>query len=435
MRCMEAPKTEGGEKLQAAQYINHLHGTDAEGYTGFLRLFSDGRSPVAECPRVSQALTKAHELAGQADSFMTPNTFYRPTRRTDAVRQLQALFTDLDLPAGYTAEGALVELTLMVDRGDIPRPTMAVNSGRGIHLYWKIRHAPKQALPTWQELQDMLYHRLKHLGADPRATDAARVLRLPDTINSRNGERCSILSAENTAYDMRELREQYLRPKQHRPKAKPKSAGKVSYLYNVYTLHTERAADLQRLVRMRSGEVTGHRNQLLYMYAYWRGVTMRDPETLLDVVQAFNRTFTQPEKAPAVQAVVRGTWKAVQRFIEYEQTRNTGDTVKRPTGGYWLTNDSIIKTLDITPEEQRYMTQGKYDLKTIIGKAEKYRRKNEARNAKRRNAEGRTPQEQRTHDLQEKITALRAQGLTVAQIAAQVGVTAKGVQYHLYKKN
>lgn len=425
---MEAPKTEGGEKLQAAQYINHLHGTGAEGYIGFLRLFSDGRSPVAECPRVSQALTRAHELAGQADSFMTPNTFYRPTRRTDAVRQLHSLFTDLDLPSGYTAEGALVELTLMVDRGDIPRPTMAVNSGRGIHLYWKIKHAPKQALPTWQELQDMLYHRLKHLGADPRATDAARVLRLPDTINSRNGERCSILSAENTAYDMRELREQYLRTKKHRPKAKQKSAGKVHNLYNPYTLHLERAADLQRLVRMRQGEVTGHRNQLLYMYAYWRGVTMRDPDTLLDVVQAFNRAFTQPEKAQAVQAVVKGTWKAVQRFIDYEQTRNTGDTVKRPTGGYWLTNDSIIKTFDITPEEQRH-------LKTIMGKAEKYRRKNEARNAKRRNAEGRTPQEQRTHDLQEKITALRAQGLTLAQVAAEVGMNKRSLEYHLYKKN
>ena len=70
---------------------------------------------------------------------------------------------------------------------------MVVSSGRGIHLYWRIVDAPYQALSTWQELEDYLYYQLKHLGADKSATDPARVLRMPGTINSRNGAKCEVV--------------------------------------------------------------------------------------------------------------------------------------------------------------------------------------------------------------------------------------------------
>ena len=49
--------------------------------------------------------------------------------------------------------------------GKIPKPTMVTDSGRGIHLYWRIQNAPYGALNTWQELQDYIYYNLKHLGS------------------------------------------------------------------------------------------------------------------------------------------------------------------------------------------------------------------------------------------------------------------------------
>ena len=74
---------------------------------------------------------------------------------------------------------------------------MIVDSGRGFHLYWKIKDAPIGALKTWQVLEDYLYKKLKEFGADPRATDAVRVLRLPGTINTKNGRECKIVYSDD----------------------------------------------------------------------------------------------------------------------------------------------------------------------------------------------------------------------------------------------
>jgi hypothetical protein len=42
-------------------------------------------------------------------------------------------------------------------------------------------------IPSWQDCQYKLWRILKPLGADPRARDGARVLRLVGTMNSKNG--------------------------------------------------------------------------------------------------------------------------------------------------------------------------------------------------------------------------------------------------------
>ena len=87
---------------------------------------------------------------------------------------------------------------------------MVTDSGRGVHLYWRIQNAPFGALNTWQELQDYIYYNLKHLGADRKATDGARVLRLPGTINSKSDTDCKVLYIDNDVeYSMYELREEY----------------------------------------------------------------------------------------------------------------------------------------------------------------------------------------------------------------------------------
>ena len=98
-----------------------------------------------------------------------------------------------------------------MNQNKIPEPSMIADSGRGFHLYFRIKNAPKQAIQTFQELEDYLYYQLKELGADLSATDSARVLRLPGTINSRNKATCKIVSInKDIEYSMYELRDKYL---------------------------------------------------------------------------------------------------------------------------------------------------------------------------------------------------------------------------------
>src|SRR5205823_763 len=68
----------------------------------------------------------------------------------------------------------------------VPALTFAVSTGRGVALVWTHSAVPRCALARWQACQRVINQALKDLGADPRALDAARVLRLVGTENSKS---------------------------------------------------------------------------------------------------------------------------------------------------------------------------------------------------------------------------------------------------------
>lgn len=117
--------------------------------------------------------------AGTRDGFLTVNEF-RYWRQVDNLKSLRSLYVDvdrhLDLP---DIEDALADARL-------PRPSLVVWSGRGVHLYWLHAPVPAQVLPVWQRCQDLIVKALQPVGADPSARDCARVLRLVGTRNAKN---------------------------------------------------------------------------------------------------------------------------------------------------------------------------------------------------------------------------------------------------------
>ena len=406
--------------MGAAEYINHLYNKDLDGYIQVLQL-SNGKAIKVLNTEIKGLVDIVEQQEGQEDTFISPNSFYIPKRANSNIRQFRALYIDLDLKE-YSKTEAFYEIIFKVGRNEIPKPTMIVDSGRGLHCYWRIEHAPMGAKHTWQELQDYLYKQLKPLGADLQATDAARVLRLPGTINSRNNGACEVLEDNENMYSMYDLREKYLNYKEKAEfKPKIKSNKKVKNLFNSYTLHLARAEDIETIARLRSYKVTGYRNALTHLYSYWKGIYIRDNEDLLEVVEDFNDKFSQPLKDSTIQSVVKSTTKAVERFIDYEQGIRSGEAKRvskamQDRGGYWYKNDTLIELLDITQEEQR-------QLKTIICKSEKLRRKNEVRKKDRRNEEGLTQREQQKKDNIKAVNELAAEGLTQSQIAKELELT------------
>jgi hypothetical protein len=114
--------------------------------------------------------------AGQRDSYISVNEF-NSWRMVRLLRSLRAVYVDLDNCP--TIEEALARC----DDAVLPAPSYAVESGRGVHLYWLIDAAPAQALPVWQAIQTKL---IAALAADRACADCTRVLRLVGTKNSRN---------------------------------------------------------------------------------------------------------------------------------------------------------------------------------------------------------------------------------------------------------
>ena len=408
----------------AVEYIKHLYSDDLSGYIQVAQL-EDGQ--VVKIFNTEQKGIRkiVYEQRGEKDMFISPNSFYIPRRSSDNIRHYRALFIDLDLDIHSKTEAAY-EVYLLADSGRVPVPTMIVDSGRGIHCYWRIDHAPKAAAYTWQELQDYLYRQLKHLGADIKATDSSRLLRLPDTINSRNNALCKIMIVNDNRYSMYDLREKYLHyKKKDRPepgkRSSSKSRGKVSRLFNSYTLHMARADDMETICRLRDYEVEGYRNSILHCYAYWKGIYIRDPEQLTEKTQDLNYKFRVPLKDAEIRAIVKSTGRAIEKFIDYEQGMRSGEDKRvskamKERGGYWYTNDRLIEMLNITEDEQR-------QLKTIISTKEKRRRDSLKKYQARRNEAGLTQREQQKQDRIKAVKELAEQGLNQTEAAKEIGIT------------
>ena len=359
------------------------------------------------------------EFNGQENVYITPNTIYVPFRRVENIRQFRALFLDFD-NIGEDKHYVSYNIFELAAQDVIPMPTMIVDSGRGLHVYWRIKNAPYGALYSWQEIEDMLYHRLKHLGADRQATDATRLLRLPNTINSKSNSECNVLWIDDkTEYSMYDLKDKYIKVKK-KPKTSTKTTNKViaNAFFNSYSLHMDRATDLITLCELRKYKVEGHRNMLLHCYAYWIGIYVRSKEELADSVNNLNNKFKPPLKQTEVNAILRCVPKAIDKFIAYEQGIRNGEDKRVSKGmkdkaGYWYKNETLIERLGITVEEQRH-------LKTIIGTRVKYDRKNEKRNKARRNENGLTPRQQQKQDLINKVKELKEQGLKQTEVANQL---------------
>ena len=403
-------------------FLDHLYSDQLEGYIQLMQL-NNGKVNIYNADH-NNIESIAYTQQKKEDVFITPNTFYIPKRSSENIRQYRTLFIDIDLKK-YSKAEAVYQISILADKEIIPLPTMVIDSGRGIHCYWRIKNAPKQAFYTWQELEDYLYYNLKYLGADLSATDCGRLLRLPDTINSRNNSECKIILINNNIYSMYDLREKYLN---YKNKSKQQQGNKqqdqdkqnnIKHIFNSYTLHFSRIEDIKTLCKLRNYEVTGYRNKLLYCYTYWNGIYIRDLEQLEDVATDFNNSFSEPLKVSEVKSVVKSTKKAISKFIEYEQGLRSDENKKasKPKHyGYWHKNTTLIEMLDITEEEQR-------QLRTIISKKEKYRRNNINRNKKRKYGAILTSREQKKMDTIEKVKELDKQGLKQVEIAKELGIT------------
>jgi hypothetical protein len=110
-------------------------------------------------------------------------------RTTKNAKWFKSFWLDLDCGEGKEYENqaiALNGLKEFCEATGLPRPTI-VNSGRGIHAYWPLQEviSYNDWKPTAEALKKLCA--IKRLYADVSVTaDAARILRVPDTLNFKN---------------------------------------------------------------------------------------------------------------------------------------------------------------------------------------------------------------------------------------------------------
>lgn len=365
-----------------AHYHAWFHHKNADGWITLAKKTENGFKQYHYKP--TELATELTKWLGE-DVYFSQNTFYKPFRRIENIRQLRSLYVDVDCYLlNYEPEWILGKLELEYFKESIPDPNLVIFSGQGLVLIWFIDPVPYKALPLWQSVQNYLVDKLKGLGGDAKAVDAARVFRIAGSVNSKNGQAVTVHYRHDYRYALRDIQADYL-PELTPKKGKKGRKPKVLQLHNVYRLHVTRLKDLATLLELRNGDVYGHRELFCFLYRYWSCCVLDDPDEALRQTLEFNKFFKHPLPD---REVIRATRSAEKAWAAKNDEHANALAIEKgyPGAGYNLKNSKIIEWLDINPEEQEH-------LETIIDVSEKNRRKRIA-NMEKRREEGMKTREQ-----------------------------------------
>lgn len=174
------------------------------------------------------------QRTAQAKTSGTGHNYLLPVRSQDNVVALKSLFLDIDCkdgPNGYADQSAAAAaLGKFLRESGLPRPTMIVGSGGGMHCHWVMSRALTPA--EWKPLAMALAEATKRLGlkCDTQVTiDSARVLRPPETLNlKQETPRPVRLVGKQLEFDyspekLKEILSPYLAPEKVAPALPPRT--------------------------------------------------------------------------------------------------------------------------------------------------------------------------------------------------------------------
>lgn len=385
---------------------------------------------------VEAAVAAANAYRGRADVYLSTQRF-RGRRRLAKLLSLSSFYADLDyyrIPAlsglhpYFVLEGAL---SVLKARG-IPPPTLSISSGRGLYLVWQHEHVKRSALPRWRAAQSEITRALLPYGADPQATDAARVLRVVGTTNEEAPVYSLLPVGEvyefnklvdqvlpMTQAEIHDLRVQRALRASRRPEKSPQAPPEG---FTAATLWEARLTDLQRLreLRFMDAQMTDYRHRWLFVAGVGMSWLASSPQAMrreLLELAAEAGSWSEEQTGGKLSSVVHRTRKA----FAGERIEWRGEMIDPR---YRLTNQRVIEWLEIDASEESRMS-------TLISTDENRRRERKRDEARRREAGAmsRGEYEGRADQRREEARRMAADGLGATEIGKRLKIS----RQHVYK--
>jgi len=399
------------------------------GYDSF-----EGFSPLGTFPKAI-ALEVAAQNAERSDGFYVAQQASRlhAAHTVANVSFLGSCYVDLDI---YNTEyaGQDVYSVMSSIQGaypDLPMPTIAGSSGRGLYLVWTFTQGkPKTFLPHWQQIEDSLVKALEPFGADPKARDAARVLRVSQSWNQKSGTRVDLHQVGDPVSYERLQRWSNAYVKANRPARRVAGGEPNKTIHSVvtlptkngYTLNWGRMEDYRRLAELRGGRFTDHRKRVIFLFYCAAAWYCHDAATLAREVEGFiDDCIAEPWRYRG------GSYGQVLERQAQAQTKQRREwNGKRVDPRYRHRTDTIISELDITSSEQ-------HQMRVTIAKAETERRR-----VSKRRSQGVRPQAEYVSEVRTKAQErayrarqMHSEGARVSLIANTLGITPRSVYSYL----
>lgn len=392
----------------------------------------------------SYPLTRLEEILPnfqkRTDVWISQATFYNCSRTLENIKSIGLSFIDLDCYKFDWAKGMSPSaisrcfINLCRSKG-IPLPSEIVFSGRGLQVKWLYtRLIPQPALTRWKAVQKELVSRFSQFGADAQAKDAARVLRLVSTVNSKSGARCELVYVNQeytygpvVRYDFDKFADAVLpytrqQIQAFRKKAQEKKLAKKLSISTLHTLNLKRFEDLERLVEMRNGISEGHRMSFLFWQMNFQALAgLVTPDNFNVVAQSLANKIDPRwnwESHDLVTVLRKLTDHMAGKVVVFN------DVQYPPL--YTPTNETLISALEITESEQA-------QLQTIISSSEKLKRHRKAQEAARRKKDAmpRAEYRNRSEARAERARELRRQGMSMREIAHLMEMSVGSISRYL----
>lgn len=418
--------------------------------------------------------------AGNLDwnNYLSVSTFKRNSRRCESnVKEVKRLYVDMDAhenPINYDEAKVLANYMLdnWFDEEELPEPNYIVFSGRGLQILFTLNGCDN--VPEWKQYQSALLNicqkllkELKHHSLSEASVvalehdlsldmlkDAARVLRVPGTTNLKvNVDAKLLYSNEQHEYTLDELSTNYTsfskdnlptieekkktqkktksKDKKKKAKSEPserdvdmsgidmdeKQAIDPHFFEIIDKTIRPRLNDLETLIRLRNeaGIDGGYRNNLIAVYIPTLVSCGYKNDYVVKEAHRINSLFNKPLKHAEVNDWLNSCLKK-KEIVNADGKKGVSRVYYR-----FYTN-TIIEKLQITPEEQNSMK--------VLCDEKLKRKRNREKNKERQNANRREVYKEKTADKRKekedrnnRIKELSADGMSVRQIAKQLGVS------------
>lgn len=332
----------------------------------------------------SEAIKDLH-IRKDRDYYITLNDLKSHERTSSNVIAFNGFMVDIDYKdKGLTEQAALHLAYDIMKQKNIFQPSMIFSSGRGFWLVWKIEsvvNGTSNISRAWQQVQSDLVNAFNGIGADSAVTAPNNLMRMPASVNQKNGQATHLIDYTGNEYTLRNFIDEV---STYDATKKKRSTGKVNHLFNEHNLNMTRYHDILKFIELRSFDIKGQRNVLLFLARNFLNLTGINGASGL--IEELNQKLIEP---------------LTSKELAY---------LNKDSKKYFYTNKRLVEVMDITPDEQRHM-------KTIISSSER------ARRIKERNRRYYAPIKKKNQTKRQQrdqlIMDLVNQGLTQATVAKE----------------
>jgi hypothetical protein len=306
------------------------------------------------------------------EHYLSQCSYRKWTRSSGTVNQLTSCWVDLDYykPSVDAGTATMLDddaqaIDMIIERcctAGMGRlwfmPTQIVRSGRGLYIKWIFNHfLPAGAAPRWRHCQDRLVKLFTDFGADPAAVDAARVLRVSGSRNSKSGSLAkvilfgktipfddvasAVLHRQRASQVDREATKQLA--EQYRVSAGTGEIKKTKRTLGSYSGASSwpslAASEIHKLVQMRGSKIRGNMEQATFLIMNFR--------IMGDMVKS-KKDFDQQVKELAKEMGANAGELA-------RRVKNLWVRCEAGKTSYCLSKEKIVKRLSISRDELKHL--------------------------------------------------------------------------------